>query len=356
MLWLGAALPAVLLAGVWRAARRRPHLIGSLDSPALALAASQDGSSVAALTQSGAVRVWSNQHRVFRALPFDGSNTFRNWNPPSADDPAQLQFSPDGRSVFASTYFLLTSGGEMARCWSATSRKALWSAFPNGTEDLGRFWMSSDGTRLIQRTWTWGKVFDLTSPCTPQPSKWSRTACSFAPVQKFDFHATKTIIPQELALTHDDSTLIVLENGGSLAFWDVTKGNLLKQGKFLWRTPAPSPKMQIVGTAVIAPSPNDHFVAVCNGATLWLWSNASHTWTRTITISRAQHNIAWAPDSRSFWISGDAVQELGAPDLRPLRTLPVSGPVALSGDGQTLVTRSVPKAGEGAGVWTWNVG
>lgn len=38
-----------------------------------------------------------------------------------------------------------------------------------------------------------------------------------------------------------------------------------------------------------------------------------------------------------------------------VRELPVGGPVAVSGDGRTLATRSIPKAGQPNRVWEWNI-
>lgn len=347
--WLGAALPLVIFAAMWRVSSRRPRLLGSLDSPAQALAVSRDGSRVAVLTENGAARFWTSQNNDFLGLPFDGLGAFRSTSSGlgGADSPV-LQFWPDEKSVFASSSLRADTSGEMARVWSLPDRKPVWSALPNGKDDFSRFWLSSDGTRLVQRTWTWVKIFDLTKSSTPRASELSRSARNFTLVRRFDFHNTKTLMPQGLALSPDNKTLVVLSSSGPLEFWDVKTAK-----RTLQTPPPPRPQGNI---SALSLSPDGRFIALCDNMGVFVWNTATSVWTQTSSYSSFERSIAWASDSRSLWTGGDKVEQWRAPDLKPLRTLPVSGPVALSSDGKTLVTRNVPRTGEGNGVWAWNIG
>lgn len=346
--WLGLLLPLVLLVALWRVAGRRPRLVAGLDSSARALAVSPGGSRVVAATEDGQVRVWMPGSDRFASLPFDGLNGFQGVSSTSSPDVAvQLQLSPDGNTVFASSSIRAQASAQMARAWSLPDRKALWSALPNGRDDAGRFWLSGDGTRLIQRTWIWIKVFDLTRPSVAKPSKLSRSVRAFALVRKFSFHPPQTSGAEEVALSRDNKTLIVLASGSHLEFWDIASGQKTGQTMALARSR---------GTlSVLSPSPDGLFIALCDTSSVYLWNTSTSQWTQAGSSSSSDRSIAWASDSRSLWTGGDSVQLWSAPDLKPLRTLPVSGPVALASDGRTLVTRSLPRPGEGEGVWQWNI-
>lgn len=344
--WLGAALPLVIFAAMWRVSSRRPRLIGGLDSPAQALAVSRDGSRVVAATLNGGMRVWTTSNHGFRVLPLDGTGQWRNTRS-AGDNVLQLRLLPDEQTVFASSSRSDGTQG-VARVWSLPDRKPVWSALPNGKDDLSRFWLSSDGTRLVQRTWTWVKIFDLTRPSTPRASELSRSARNFTLVRRFDFHNTKTLMPQGLALSPDNKTLVVLSSSGPLEFWDVKTAK-----RTLQTPPPPRPQGNI---SALSLSPDGRFIALCDNMGVFVWNTATSVWTQASSYSSFERSIAWASDSRSLWTGGDKVEQWRAPDLKPLRTLPVSGPVALSSDGKTLVTRNVPRTGEGNGVWAWNIG
>lgn len=349
--WLGLALPLALFGAMWRLASRRPHFVAALGSPAKMLAVAKDGSRVVAATQSGEVRVWTAGDNRFRTLPFDGSGVFRNTSSTGGDLPTCLQLLPDNQSVFASSPlgFGTNTPGEMARLWSVPDRKALWSALPNGKYDLARFWLSSDGTRLIQRSWTWVKVFDMTRPSTPRKSGLSRSARNFSLVRKFNFHSTTTPMPRQVALSPDNKTLIVLASGGRLEFWD------MKTGKRGSQTPAIGSGSG-GGTSVLSPSPDGRFIALCDNTGVFVWNISTGVWTQARQASYSERSLAWASDSRSLWTGGDSVQGWSAPALKKLRSLPVAGPVALTGDGRTVLTRSIARPGQGEGVWQWNIG
>jgi WD40 repeat protein len=346
--WLGLALPLALFGAMWRLASRRPRFVAGLGSPARALAVSPDGSRVVAATHSGEVRVWTAGDNRFRTLPFDGWGAFKNTSATGGDFPTPLQLLPDGKSVFASSSLRANTLGEMARLWSVPDRKALWSALPNGENDFARFWLSSDGTRLIQRSWTWVKVFDLTRPWTPRKSGLSRSARNFSLVRKFNFHSTRTPMPQQVALSGDNKTLIVLASGGRLEFWDMTTAKRISQTR-------PIGSGSGGDTSVLSPSPDGRFIALCDNTGVFVWNISTGVWTQARQASYSERSLAWASDSRSLWTGGDSVQGWSAPALKKLRSLPVAGPVALTGDGRTVLTRSIARPGQGEGVWQWNI-
>ena len=345
--WLGAALPVAIFAVLWRVASRRPRLIAGLDSPALALAVSRDGSRVVAATQTGGMRVWTSQNDRFRALPFDRTGQLRTRS--AGDSVTQLRLLPDEKTVFAASSRHEGTNG-MGRAWSIQNSEISWAAVPNGKDDFSRFWLSDDGTRLVQRTWTWIKVFDVTKPSTPRQSQLSRSARNFSLIRRFDFHNSTTPMPQEFALSRDNKTVVVLGWSGRLEFWDV------KTAKRTFQTPPALPALPGGGGArSLSLSPDGRFIALCDTAGMRLWNTLTSGWQQVGNYSSNERNIVWASDSRSLWTGGDTAQQWSAPDLKLLRTVPVSGPVAVSSDGQTLVTRSIPRAGEGSGVWQWNM-
>ncbi len=101
--------------------------------------------------------------------------------------------------------------------------------------------------------------------------------------------------------------------------------------------------------ARLAVSPDSRFVAFANTPNISIYDLQTKHWTQKPNVlvpSENSMSLAWMPDSKSLWTGGDKVLRWSTPDLKMLRALPVRGPVAVSGDGRTLATRSIPHPGE----------
>ncbi|RYG74555.1 WD40 repeat domain-containing protein [bacterium] len=67
-------------------------------------------------------------------------------------------------------------------------------------------------------------------------------------------------------------------------------------------------------------------------------------------------NIVWAPDGRRLFSGGGIVSSWSVPDLQLQTSYDVSGPVALSPNGKTLLTNSQGLPGDTPHLLQWNVG
>ena len=332
--------------------QNRPRLVGASSSPVQSLALSRDASRVAVGCDNGALQLWTSDSNQFRWLGIEGKAMV---NPNlSAGSPVDLRFSPDDATLFGSGIRLAANNTSSLFAWDAGTRKIKWSQNSGLEDDMSRFWPSNDGKRVLNRSYDVVKMFDVSKGGTAQPNKQSKFARAFPVVTRFRARIAEkgggTSLPQTVALSSDGKTIIVAGRDGHLEFWNAANGQKQSQ--------TPAPKLQTsINHVNLLPSPDGRFVALFDGTNLSLWNVAAKSWARTTIVVTTSYNsaMAWMPDSRSLWLSGDAVQQLSVPELQKLRELPIGGPLALSGDGKTLATRNIPSNGV-SGVWLWNVG
>lgn len=163
----------------------------------------------------------------------------------------------------------------------------------------------------------------------------------------------RSAFPDVIALSADNSQLVIADSGGRLQFWSVATGKKVNQS-----APAPMPASN-GSFGELKPSPDGRYFALSDSTSVALWDSVTGVWTQSALTLGTPHNVVWMPDSRSLWPSSfvapindnGKTQRLSVPQLKPLRILPTWGPVAVSGDGHTLATRTY----QGDGVWLWKI-
>ena len=353
-------VPLCLVALLWNAARQRPKFVAT-PVPAQALALSHDGKRLAFSIQSTEV-LWGEAGTLHK-LP--SPNAYPGY-PPSGSPPA-IQFAPGGDAIYRIE-------NDVARVfrWDLNNNRVQWSAISTGkaTRPYNDFAVSRDGRRMAQRIFDVVKVFDITGAGAPQKNEPQQTGRQYARTfpllfrREIGVNARKgdNTYVSDIALSADGSVLILADAGGSLQFWNVALNKLSLQTPplpYIKGTNMPDVHGEIKN---LTASPDGRFVALCDDVGVALWNAKTRQWRRgPVTTPVGVHTLDWMPDSRSLWTSSfpagsvvsanDKVQQLSVPDLKPLRILPASGPLAVAGDGHTLATR----ADAGKGVWLWNI-
>lgn len=339
------ALPLILVALLWKAARGRPRFVAT-PSAVFSLALSRDGRAIAAALDDGKF-VWRDGGN-WHALPTTDTPT------PNPSLPA-LQFSPDDQSLLGTNLFVTARNRSLAYAWSLKTGKAAWAEATEDYEGIdNRFVFSADGQKLALLSYDVVKVFDVAGAKTKSKVRAFPTLMRAQIMRPTDKRGRGTArrgqpFPTAIALAADGKILVIADHLGRLQFWDVATGQLTSRS-----TPAPQPISQ-----QLVVSPDGRFVAACDFTGLSLWDATAQRWTRTST-SMASHDVAWMPDSKSLWLGTHSalrldngkVRQLSVPALETLRTLPTSGPVAVAGDGRTLATRADTTE---KGVWLWNI-
>ncbi len=343
------ALPFLLIIPLWQTAQKRPHLWGVMSAPVTALALSHNGSVVAFAKSDGTFGVWSRVGNP-RSLQPEG-RAMSNPNS-STYAPARFRFSADDQTLLASN-IRVTDSSTALYTWDVETGRINWSAVSAFKDDFCRYWPSADGKRAAQRSYDVVKVLDITGKGVEQNSKNSNFARSFPVLMRFQAgikgqQGGKTL-PQAFALSPDNKTLVLVTTDGALQFRDASTGTLQSQTKPALVPTAANWELQY--------SPDGRFVALLDGTTLSVWDVTAGKWSTTgVASPSSEVALAWMPDSNSVWTGSGTVQQWSVPALKSLRELPVSGPLAVSGDGRTLVTRALSSNGVPGGIWVWNIG
>ena len=346
------AVPLIFVALLWGLVRQqRPRFVAT-PAMAQALALSYDGTRLAVAAENGQF-LWyeAGQKHV---LPLETAPGFRSDF--AVASPPSLQFARDGSTLFGSNLFLSNDNTKTAYAWNLATNSIAWSAGSTYKDDVNGFALASNASRMAQHSYDVVKVRDLTGAGAPAKNPQSRYGRDFPVLMRLRvprFLATgRSIFPDVIALSANNSELIIADSSGRLQFWSVATGKKTAQ-----TPPMPASNGDF---SELKPSPDGRFVALCDYTGVALWDTKTGLWTRGALTLSTLHNIAWMPDSRSLWLSGfvapatdnDKTQKLRVPDLHLLRVLPTWGPVAVSGDGHTLATRT----DQGDGVWLWNIG
>ncbi len=353
-------VPLVLMALLWNAARQRPHFVAT-PVPAQALALSRDGKRLAYSIQSKDV-LWSENGTLHKLRALDGIPGY-----PPGGSPPSIRFSPDGKAI----YHIENDLPHVFR-WDLAKDRVQWSAISAGkaNSSFSDFAVSHDGRRMAQRIFDVVKVFDVTGAGTAQKIVKSQAASQYARTFPVLFRRKIVRNPRtggntyvsDIALSADGSVLILADAGGSLQFWDISTGRLTLQTAplpFIKGTNMPDVHGEIKN---LTAAPDGGYAAFCDDFGVALWNARTRKWTRgPMTTPVGVHTLVWMPDSRSLWTSSfpvmgvgtdnDKVQQLSVPELKPLRVLPATGPLAVSGDGKTLATRDNAQKG----VWLWDI-
>lgn len=348
------AVPLILAAALWFIARnQRPRFV---KTPAMveSLALSYDGSRLAVAADNGQI-LWRGNGRL-QILPIETANTFNAVN--FAFVRPTLQFARDGQTLFGSEFMLSSDSTKTAYAWNLATDKIAWSAASAYKDDFSGYSFARDATKLAQHSYDVVKVLDLTKTGAPIKNQKSRYAREFPVLMRVrvpPFAATgRSGFPDVIALSADNSQMIIADTNGRLQFWSVATGKKVNQS-----APAPMPASN-GNFGELKPSRDGRYVALTDRTSVALWDSTTGVWTQSALTLGTLHNVVWMPDSRSLWLSGfvapltdnDKTQRLSVPQLKPLRILPTWGPVAVSGDGRMLATRTY----QGDGVWLWNIG
>lgn len=366
---LAVVIPLGLLALLRRAADRRPHLFIGIGAPANAIALSRDGSQIVCTSDNGYIQKWMPDRQRFNSLRNNGipqPQSSGYSTTPLA--PIELRFSPDEKLLIAANYGQLYQQSSFA--WTMSDRNPAWNfALPapgaKGWPSYACFTISPDA-RLLACSGSSLRVLDLTRPAPtapPQPHSYqTSSAISTRLARDFPIIATLPAQARVLAISPDDKSLATVTWKGQLQLWNIAA-----------RTQKPLAFVSVgaISAATISAlsfSPDGRFLAIVfsDSSMLAIYDFTTSNWTRSAPPSAIPPFSSsgnppiptppvWMPDSHSLWTGNDKVRRWNAPDLKILRELPVGGPVAVSGDGRTLATRSIPKAGEPNGIWLWKI-
>lgn len=357
------AIPVVLLLLVWRAASRRPRLFPGIGAPATAIALSRDGSQIVCTSENGTIQKWMPDEGRFNSFYVDPVQANGGFSTDAAP-PIELRLSPDGSSLVAAN--LPFSGQAPAFSWTMNDRKTKWVLMQeSGVKEVYLCAISSDARLLSCVDFQSITILDLTRsiPLPPAPSRPANLIPRPLFASNFSKIATLKATASALAFSPDAKSLVFATSKSGLQKWD-----------FLAKKILPLPAAPFAAIGALAFSPDGRFLAATSADSLRLanfdWN--TQTWTlsaiagATSSAGLTMGNLGgfsspvtpfvWMPDSHSLWTGGDKAQQWSAPDLKLLRELPVSGPVAVSGDGSVVATRSVPKIGQPNGIWLWPLG
>ena len=346
--WFRIALfvvPLVLAVLLWSIARGRPRFV---QAPAgiIELALSPDGVKLAIVTAtgSGSGEVWWRENSAFQPLA-----TNHELDAQSGEQP-KLQFSRDGQTLLGAQLAATQKNQSRATAWDLSNQNRVWSdGIPDYRGIDNGYKFSPDGRRLGLLHFDTLKVLD----CSDLARSASVSLPTLMRVQlPYDKKDQGGRFSRRLALSHQGDVAAVADQNVRLQFWDVATGRIINE------TPPPPQYMRSIGD--IAFSPDGRYVALGDSGTLALWDRTRSQWLQLQLAGVAPRYLAWMPDSRSLWLGSDIstasspdnrTRRLSVPDLKTMRTLPVSGPLAISGDGRTLATRDDAQKG----VLLWNI-
>lgn len=338
------ALPLSLVVVMWSLSQRRPRLVTTLRTPASSLVLSKDSSILGIGAHDGSLSLWSRETNKRQTLPVDVATAFSSVIPP------ELSLSSDERTLFASNLQSI-NGSTLLYAWNVPTPQIRWSLVFDAKDDIRQFPPSPDGKVAISRTLDVVKVFDTSSGGTPRNTKLSKFAHTFPGVTVFkETGAVKSASkwPRTITVSPDGKTLALAYPDAHVDFWDIATGQKQSQTPPTRISPYTDWKLRY--------SPDGRFVALFVGSQIGLWDVTAATWTMaTVAVPTSAPSLVWMPDSHSLWTGGGSAQQWSVPKVGSLREVPVSGPIAVSGDGKTLATRSLTSNGVN-GVWLWNIG
>ncbi|RYX85176.1 WD40 repeat domain-containing protein [bacterium] len=342
------ALPLLLVIPLWQAAHKRPQLWAVLAATPTSFALSNDGSLVAYSESNGQIGLWPYAGKR-RTLQTDGTGAMNS----SIYASAKLRFSQDSKTLLGSN--IRVGDSTTALCaWDADNGRINWTTLSNYKDDFCRYWPSNDGKLAAQRSYNAVKVLDISGVGQEQDSTKSSFARTFPTMGSFQARIAEpkggSSRLQTVALSPDGKVVVGATQKGFLEFWDA------KTGAHQSRSAKPT---SVVSSTEweLQYSPDGRFVALFDGTTISVWDVAARNWSTTIVASVSPEvALCWMPDSNSLWTGSGTVQQWSVPKLQRLRDLPIGGPVAVSGDGHTLVTRSLAASNIPGGIWKWNIG
>jgi len=354
------AVPTALLVLIWRAAGHRPRLFIGIGAPATAIALSRDGSQIVCTSQNGYLQKWMPDRNRFNSFALDAlSNNFYSTTVPP---PIELRLSPDEASLTAAN--IDTSGPRDVLSWAMNTRHPLWILEQRGGLNVTDVNATSSNARFLACAKPQSiVVFDTTKPPPASKSVYEKPADArfLRHFQTRAMLATPEAV-NILAFSPDAKRLAFVTYDGTLESWDLTA-----------KQPAPLPACPIKDIATLSFSPDGRFLVASSASDSsdvaildlaaktwaenmhWVSSRPAPAFAGSITYSTPPFAPVWMPDSKSLWTGGDKVRQWSLNPFGQKRELPVSGPVAVSGDGTVVATRSVPKAGQPDGIWLWPV-
>jgi len=361
------AVPMAIFALMWRAVSHRPRLFPGIGAPATAIALSRNGSQIVCTSQNGYIQKWMPERERFNSFAMDTplNTLFSSTVPP----PIELHLSANDTSLIAAS---TGSYGFKARSWTMNNRRLGWVLdSQSGPHEVYVCALSSDARFMACANAGSVSVVDVAQPLPPFPPPKSTVGTPMA-VTSMDrrflsrFRALATLATPKaatiLALSPDAKRLAFVTYLGSLEDWDL----VAKQS-----TPLPASPIKDIATLSFSPdgrllaasSASDSSDVAILDLAAKTWDENEHLVSSTTTPAFAGSPLynsppfapVWMPDSKSLWTGGDKVRRWSVPQLKQIRELPVSGPVAVSGDGKIVATRSVPKPGQPDGIWLWPV-
>ncbi len=367
---LVCALPVLLLAVGARADVDPRPLLG-LGAPATSIALSFDASQVVCSSANGLVQKWIPREKRFRSffLPEIGGSQFSRTGPP------EIRLAASKDRVL--TINLPSYNGSRLFASRLSTRRIEWVHVVRSQRSV------ADANARRVAVWNVGssiQVLDARRPLTPTPEQLSLHGS--APSRRFArqlpvLYAVKPKGSVRGAAFSPDARVLVTM-GNTLEFWNARNGRAIANSA--------STPLSLSATAQIHPSPNGRFVAVVptekragfsggfggsgfgGGArpnVIAIWDTKAGTWgsvevepSRSFVPGvgeRTEISFAWMPDSRSFWTGGAKIIRFRAEDLKPMRDLRISGPVAVSGDGLWLATRNIVRPNGLNGLLLWRI-
>lgn len=361
----GLAVPLAIFALMWRAAGHRPRLFIGIGAPATAIVLSRDGSQIVCTSQNGYIQKWMPERGRFNSFALDTplNASFSSTVPP----PVEMRLSGDETSLIAAS---TGSYESKARSWTMNNRRPAWVLdSQRGPREVYLCALSSDARFMACANTGSVSVVDIAQPLPPFPPS-KPTAGTPLMGTSMDtrflsrFRARATLATPKaaiiLALSPDAKRLAFMTYGGTLESWDLAA-----------KTATPLPTSPLQQIATLSFSPDGRFLAATSAgdsSDVAVLDLAAKTWTENrraatptptpVFAGSTMYDTsplapAWMPDSKSLWTGGDKVRQWSLSPFAQKRELPVSGPVAVSGDGTVIATRSVPKLGQPDGIWLW---
>jgi len=361
------AVPTAIFALMWRAAGHRPRLFIGIGAPATAITLSRDGSQIVCSSQNGYLQKWMPERERFNSFPLD-------WSPNSGystsiPPPIELRLSPDADQLVAANF---GSGLQLVFSWTMSDRKQKWFVMPQVPPyKIYRCAVSPDARLLAGMGHKIITVLDLTRP-HPAPKSEQLFGLGANGVFGLPFENRLSVrFPSRATLPEAINVAAFSPDSRFLAF--VTTAGTLKEWDMATKTSMPLPAPPLNDIATLSFSPDGRFLAASSASDssdVAVLDLAAKTWTENMHAATPAtaptfagsgfYNVqpfapAWMPDSKSLWTGGDKVRRWSVPQLKQIRELPVDGPVAVSGDGLLVATRSVPKPGQPNGIWLWSL-
>lgn len=345
-----AAVPLVLLALLILLSSRRPHPVMGIGGPAavsgapVTVAYAPDGS-LLCVAASGTLQKYQPEEKKFRSFTRPASSAI------SRGTASRMAFSPDGSTVFIS----YSASTPLVQAFDVKTRSPLYSFIGPGDT---AFDVSRDGRWAVCGTSAGLTLLDLKKPLSTTSS-----ASKPAHIPKDRHYYARKIygmaaMATTAAFSPDSSTLAVGFNG-QIALFDVN-------GDFK----APRLQCDMTGTPV-APQPMMRSSVTMGAVRDPLWIEWSRDGSRLAVLANGEiaifdgklkklattasqqssfpgngiiggtnsagANLVWSHDGKAIFSGGDNVRRWST-ELRLQASYGVSGPVAISPDGSTLVT------------------